>query len=247
MPDDALLTTLMQIRTAESLSQVREAICKACAPLGYDRVILFSASARHDMFVDRIYWVEGDWFEDGSAVDAETYLLRCPITRHVLTVREPFFWIKTVDLGYRVVRRPASAGMKGFQVPVYGPIGLEGAVSFGGVRINTGPAAQIILSLLATEAFRVSRALLEGPAADLPQTLSTREAEVLGWIASGRRHGEIALTLGISDRTVENHLRNIRKRLAVTTTAQAVQAAIRLGVLNPDLLPRNPTVPGTMT
>ena len=35
--------------------------------------------------------------------------------------------------------------------------------------------------------------------------------------------------LGLSERTVENHLRRIRQRLGAATTAQAIGVAIRLG------------------
>nr|WP_280530696.1 LuxR C-terminal-related transcriptional regulator [Paraburkholderia sacchari] len=38
-------------------------------------------------------------------------------------------------------------------------------------------------------------------------------------MAAGRRQAEIAPALGLSERTVENHLRNARRRLGVTTTA----------------------------
>jgi DNA-binding CsgD family transcriptional regulator len=60
-------------------------------------------------------------------------------------------------------------------------------------------------------------------------SLSPREREVLRWIAAGRRQTDIAATLGLSERTVENHLRRIRLRLAVATTAQAVKVAIQSG------------------
>ena len=45
----------------------------------------------------------------------------------------------------------------------------------------------------------------------------------------GLSYEEIAATLGLSERTVENHLRRIRKRLGVATTAQAIRMAIRNG------------------
>jgi LuxR family transcriptional regulator (chaperone HchA-associated) len=229
--DDRVLNSLLQLSGADSIEDVQAIVCRLAAPLGYDRVLFFATTTQSDPLVDRTYWVEGDWFGDGSLVDAETYLQRCPIARHILTAQGPFFWIKTAGQGYRVVRKPTGSGIKGFQVPVYGPIGLEGAASFGGVRIDTAPGTLLMLELLAVTAFRRCRHLLEGAAHALPRTLSKREREVLGWVASGRKHSEIAATLGISERTVENHLRNIRQRLGVKTTSQAVQAAIRLGEL----------------
>jgi DNA-binding CsgD family transcriptional regulator len=48
------------------------------------------------------------------------------------------------------------------------------------------------------------------------------------WTAAGGGEASAA-TLGLSERTVENHLRRIRKRLGVATTAQAIRVAIRNG------------------
>lgn len=42
----------------------------------------------------------------------------------------------------------------------------------------------------------------------------------------GQKHFEIADILKISERTVENHLRSIRKHLGVKSTAQAIASAI---------------------
>ena len=230
-PTDRVLDRLLQLSGARSIEDVRTIVCGLTVPLGYDRVLFFTTS-QSDAAIDNIYWVEGDWFGDGSPVDAETYQQRCPIAQHIVTESGPFFWVKTDGQGYRVVSKPVGTGVKGFQVPIYGPVGLEGAASFGGVRIDSSPSTLLMLELLAGTAFRRCRDLLEGAAFPLPRTLSKREREVLGWVAFGRKHSQIAETLQISERTVENHLRNIRQRLGVKTTSQAVQSAIRLGELS---------------
>lgn len=54
--------------------------------------------------------------------------------------------------------------------------------------------------------------------------LSRREAEVLLWIAEGKRDKEIALILGISYRTVTDHVRAILTKLGVETRTAAVAA-----------------------
>ncbi len=55
--------------------------------------------------------------------------------------------------------------------------------------------------------------------------LSPREAEILHWIAQGKRNSEIAIILGISLFTVKNHVRRIFAHLGVETrTAAAVFA-----------------------
>ncbi|WP_235926458.1 LuxR C-terminal-related transcriptional regulator [Variovorax boronicumulans] len=39
--------------------------------------------------------------------------------------------------------------------------------------------------------------------------------------------------MGLSERNIENHLRRVRRRLGVTTTAGAVRMAIRSGEITP--------------
>jgi len=61
---------------------------------------------------------------------------------------------------------------------------------------------------------------------------------MLAWIAAGRRQADIAATLGVSERTAENHLRRARRRLGVATTAQAIKVAIRNGDIGPEPVAR---------
>ena len=62
-------------------------------------------------------------------------------------------------------------------------------------------------------------------AANLPAGLTTREAEVLGLVASGRTNKEIALTLHLSERTVARHLSNIFTKVGVSSRAAATAFA----------------------
>lgn len=229
---EAAFQSVLAIEDAGVLSVIESEVRAFSTPLGYDRFLLFSTSATRDDAVESIYWVEGNWFGTGEPVDAVTYVRRCPVTRHVLDAREPFFWTKTMGNEgelYRVVRAPRGQGIHGLQVPVFGPSGLEGAMSLGGERIDASARARLALKLVAEAAFLAARRLLESPPDDQIGTLSDREREVLAWTAAGRRQVEIAATLGLSERTVENHLRRIRKRLGVATTAQAIRVAIRNG------------------
>lgn len=228
---DSVIALLLALEKAETVNDILRLVRTVAAPFGYDRFALYSASTRRGEFIDRIFWVDGEWFD---GVDVETYIRRCPVTRHVVETSVPFFWSKIEsDLAprYRIVERPGGPGVHGFQVPVYGPLGLEGAMSFGGRRIDAARSTQILLTLLTEYAFKAARALTDSPTDGRPARLSGREREVLAWISSGRRQAEIAETLGISARTVENHLRHIRARLGVATTAQAIRLAIRTGQL----------------
>lgn len=64
-------------------------------------------------------------------------------------------------------------------------------------------------------------------------SLSTREREILQWIAAGKSHQDVGDILMISHRTVEVHLRSARQKLNALTTPQAVGRAINLGLIFP--------------
>ncbi len=63
--------------------------------------------------------------------------------------------------------------------------------------------------------------------------LSPREREVLHWIASGKSQVEVALILGISERTVEQHVRNARQKLNAVNTVQTIAEAITRREISP--------------
>ncbi|HED2359596.1 TPA: autoinducer binding domain-containing protein, partial [Serratia marcescens] len=105
--------TALAMDHERTLSAIQGRVRAFAAPFGFDRFVLFSASATAEAGIEHIYWVEGDWFGDGEAVDALTYVRHCPVTRHMLRVSEPFFWTKTrAQQGerYRIVRTPRGAG-----------------------------------------------------------------------------------------------------------------------------------------
>lgn len=229
---DQLYGAVVTIEGSDDLASIQQRVRAAAQPFGYDRFVLFSASPVRDDLVEKIYWAEGDWFGDGTLVDAKTYVRRCPVTRHILSTDEAFFWTKTVSRhgeNYRVVRAPRGAGVHGLQVPVFGPAGLEGALTYGGERIDSSARARLALTIIGVAAFRSARRLIEGGDDDIAANLTPREREVLRWTAAGRRQADIAAMLGLSERTVENHLRRARLRLGAATTAQAVRTAIRQG------------------
>jgi len=66
----------------------------------------------------------------------------------------------------------------------------------------------------------------------LYDTLSEREREVLGLIATGLTNTQIAERLVISERTVKSHVNNILSKLQVADRTQAAIFAWREGIVN---------------
>lgn len=82
-------------------------------------------------------------------------------------------------------------------------------------------------------AFREPHVLLE--AQDVGNegevALSQRELECLQMISKGYKTAEVADLLGVSYHTAAKHVRNIYRKLNINSRAQAVQEALRLGLI----------------
>ncbi len=65
-------------------------------------------------------------------------------------------------------------------------------------------------------------------------TLTAREREILGLLATGLSGAEIANNLVLSPETVRTHVRNAMAKLGASTRSQAVVMALRLDELEPD-------------
>ena len=63
--------------------------------------------------------------------------------------------------------------------------------------------------------------------------LSRREKEVVGLLLQGKSNKQIALSLGVSERTVEFHLRNIYNK---TQVSSRVELILKLGKRQPIFL-----------
>jgi NarL family two-component system response regulator YdfI len=81
----------------------------------------------------------------------------------------------------------------------------------------------------------MARVLAQGMATGAPVSTQTdlteRELEVLRGVAQGERSKEIALRLGITERTVKAHLASIYSRLGVDSRAAAIAVAAQRGIL----------------
>jgi RNA polymerase sigma factor (sigma-70 family) len=67
----------------------------------------------------------------------------------------------------------------------------------------------------------------------LVTTLTPREREVFDLVVRGKLNKQIAYTLGTSERTIKAHRHSVMRKLQVTSVAEAVSIAERLGILTP--------------
>jgi DNA-binding NarL/FixJ family response regulator len=69
------------------------------------------------------------------------------------------------------------------------------------------------------------------PRAKRPESLTSREQEILELIWAGFKNKEIGQRLKISVKTVEAHRANMMKKMRVSNTAQLLKTAITGGVI----------------
>ena len=63
--------------------------------------------------------------------------------------------------------------------------------------------------------------------------LTDRELEALTWVARGKSSADIAVILGISERTVNFHMDNAMRKAGVSTRVQAAVKCAMLGMIKP--------------
>ncbi|SLN45856.1 Transcriptional activator protein LasR [Roseovarius albus] len=126
----------------------------------------------------------------------------------------------------------------GVTIPVRGPFGEVGLFSVSAPLPTDGwqkLRTQIIGNLQSSavylhDAVMTSETVMKS--LRFPH-LSSREKEILQWVAAGKSQQDIGDILSISLRTVEVHLRSTREKLFALTTAQAVGRGISLGLITP--------------
>jgi DNA-binding NarL/FixJ family response regulator len=70
-----------------------------------------------------------------------------------------------------------------------------------------------------------------GNGEDKAGTLTARQREILPLLAEGMPNKQIASTLGVTEGTIKQHLKELFKRLGASNRIQAVKEARRLGLL----------------
>jgi DNA-binding NarL/FixJ family response regulator len=89
----------------------------------------------------------------------------------------------------------------------------------GDIQLDAAVARQVVSSLRGP------------PKKEAGAELTAREVEVLRMVGAGRANKEIAVELGISERTARTHVSNILRKLALSSRTQAALWAVREGLV----------------
>jgi DNA-binding CsgD family transcriptional regulator len=163
---------------------------------------------------------------------AENYVRDDPAIRHCRRTAQPFEWDAAP---FDPVREPRAADLvrqakdfglaRGYMTPIPSASGSLGSVWVAG-RLQLTQRIKAAIHLTSLYAFDRLRAL-KVPTCRNKSSLTTREREVLRWIACGKSAWEIGEILAISKRTVDEHTRAALRKLGAANRAQAVAIAMR--------------------
>lgn len=121
------------------------------------------------------------------------------------------------------------AGARGYLLKDTGLPALHEAIK---VLANNGTSLTPLLATHLLEEFARASPPPRTAGPGLEQ-LTTREREILEYVAAGWRNQEIAAHLSIAVNTVKVHLRNILEKLDLRNRQQAAAFAAREGLINP--------------
>ena len=109
--------------------------------------------------------------------------------------------------------------------------------------LAAGAATYLLKDTLSDELIRIVREVHAGARPVPPQVqarldarasqpvLTAREVQVMQLVAEGRRNKEIAAALGISEETVQVHLKNVFAKLHVSDRTAAVNVVLKRGIV----------------
>ena len=120
----------------------------------------------------------------------------------------------------------------GFSMPCYGPNNRNAVVGIGKMTAETdiGPGHLALLHFAAQAAhLRICALFADEVTRD--RQLSTREKEILDWVARGKSNSVIAEILAISPGTVDTYMRRIYEKLEVSDRTSAAVKGVGMGLI----------------
>jgi LuxR family quorum-sensing system transcriptional regulator CciR len=134
----------------------------------------------------------------------------------------------------RVFDEAASFGLKvGASIPLHGPDGSFAVISFAWPAVQELKMPSLLYLQLAALHFRAiySKLAQTSNAARRVARLSARESECLLWAAKGKSSWDTGMILGISENTVNFHIKNAMRKLDSRSRTVAAVKALRLGLI----------------
>jgi DNA-binding CsgD family transcriptional regulator len=219
------------------------------AAFGLPTVMVGALLIRGDKVGGRFYF--GNWSDEWTSVYLEKVFADDPLVHEARRRMSPFTWSELWAEGDlpQAVRDVIEMGRQrgwheGLAVPIHGPGGYLGLVSFAGGAVKLSAADRALLLVLAHAAHAAHQRgkALYGNKIDAPIRLTRRELQTMRWVSRGTTDAQIGAILKLSATTVHYYLEQAQRKLGVRSRSQPVsELALRELLLRDDLErpPRN--------
>lgn len=121
----------------------------------------------------------------------------------------------------------------GWIVPNHGAAGSLGLTTFVADKLCDSPEAKRLLTYAGLIFYRYAKRQAHPEAREVANlSLSKRQHEIAYWVSQGKTDWEIALLVGIRERTVHRHMEMLRKKLNVRSRAEMIAKIYRYHLLD---------------
>lgn len=228
------MSTIEAIQRQKDSAAISGIMHDAISDYGFDRFIV---SGLPDRGVDVRPFVlctgwDPEWYDRYTGLG---YVHIDPVARHCFTTTLPFDWsdapydVESDMPARRVMDEARDFGMdQGLCVPIHMEGGMQGVVSLVGQTDHLDDKSRLELHMLSLYVHGQLRFLnTQKNDQSFRRAITTREAEVLKWVAAGKTAYDISRITGLSARTVNQHCENAQMRLGTNNRVHTVVEAIR--------------------
>lgn len=236
--EKSALEFVERVRPLTDIAEVGRELQMFIVKLGFDNVCCMKVPEVGEVAADQIL------VNTNPAGWAERYLEKNYVKRDPMVVElfktvDPYAWSDVLERrelikqDKRIVDEASEFKMNdGLIVPIFTPEGYTGLVSVTAQAPELSDDIRSALSLACVFAHNKLLALKRKKEIESVR-LTPREMECLCWVSYGKSDWETGEILRISEKTVNHHVENVKKKFGVATRLQAVAIAIRQGSLLP--------------
>ncbi len=238
-----VLDFITESNEASTKNELYRLIEKAAGSMGFDRYVYgalvgYDQECKSDVCPPAVALnYPQSWIDH---YNEQCYLKIDPIVQYSPEISNPFKWSDLVDRieltrrQRRFFNEAAEAKVcGGVTVPLHGPFGKVAVMCFAASAPNRVSDSQLgYLKAISAQFQMVHECLDVDGQHKLTQGLSQREIDCLSWAALGKSSWEISVILGISENTVNYHIKNAMKKFQTNSRIVAIVKAIRQNVLS---------------
>jgi DNA-binding CsgD family transcriptional regulator len=236
-PDD-LMRIVRHLDACESTEELRDVLMNELRPFGFKGFSIAIDRKMKSLAVHAAIlatWPKGT----NERYVSSGMFFRDPVVERISRSASPIVW----DLSIYDLSKPAHAQIHavrcslgvtgGIVVPVMESMGGRTVLFLSGVGFPYCEDTTLYLRVILEHVIAQLNRLRGGSTWTEPQTafvkeaaLSTRERQVLGWIAFGKSSREVATIMGLSEHTVNEHIAGAVDKLDASNRTEAVMRAV---------------------